>query len=76
MTLSIQFIKTKILLPSGGKSDEYLVVFGRSQSTQSNFGTKLHPLQDVVTFVDLKYVEVIRYKLYIYLYSLVTLMRS
>ena len=28
--------------------DECLVVFGRSQSIQSN----LHPLQDVVTFVD------------------------
>ena len=32
--------------------DECLVVFGRSQSIQSNFGKKLHPLQDVVTFVD------------------------
>ena len=33
--------------------DDCLVVFGRSQSIQSNFGTKLHLLQDVVThFVD------------------------
>ena len=32
--------------------NECLVVFSRSQSIQSNFGTKLHPLQDVVTFVD------------------------
>ena len=32
--------------------DECLVIFGRSQSIPSNFGTKLHPLQGVVTFVD------------------------